>query len=43
MIKRKNRTARRIAVCIIAAMIAVSPASVSILANAAEEESAGDK
>ena len=43
MIKRKNRTARRIAVCIIAAMIAVSPASVSILANAAEEENAGDK
>ena len=43
MIKRKNRTVRRIAVSIIAAMIAVSPAYVCIPAIAAEEESADDK
>ena len=43
MIKRKNRTVRRIAVSIIAAMIAVSPAYVCIPAVAAEEESADDK
>ena len=43
MIKRKNRTVRRIAVSIIAAMIAVSPAYVCITAIAAEEESADDK
>ncbi len=43
MIKRKNKTVRRIAVSIIAAMIAVSPAYVCITAIAAEEESADDK
>ena len=43
MIKRKNKTVRRIAVSIIAAMIAVSPAYVCIPAIAAEEESADDK
>ena len=43
MIKRKNRTVRRIAVSIIAAMIAVSSAYVCIPAIAAEEESADDK
>ena len=43
MIKRKNRTVRRIAVSIIAAMIAVSPAYVCIPAIAAEEESADDR
>ena len=43
MIKRKNRTVRRIAVSIIAAMIAVSPAYVCIPAIAAEEESADYK
>ena len=43
MIKRKNKTVRRIAVSIIAAMIAVSPAYVCIPAVAAEEESADDK
>ena len=43
MIKRKNKRVRRIAVSIIAAMIAVSPAYVCIPAIAAEEESADDK
>lgn len=43
MIKRKNKTVRRIAVSIIAAMIAVSPAYVCIPAIAEEEESADDK
>ena len=43
MKKKKDRTVRRIAVSIIAAMIAVSPAYVCIPAIAAEEESADDK
>lgn len=43
IIRRWNKTTYRIAACIIAAIIAASPAAVGIRAIAAEEESADDK
>ena len=43
MIKRKNKAAYRIIVCIITAMLATSPLALGIPAIAAEEESADEK